>query len=124
MAVTKAKQLSYDSTASSLWVDTVQDAIDRVRKTLWVELNSATYSARSWDYVVVKYTWWDVAITLPSPVDWADVRIKKFTGEDVNTISILPNWTELVEWTTWATINLHRTMATFTCIWGDWYVWE
>lgn len=89
-----------------------------------VELNTWTHDAETNEYILVTYTGWDTTINLPdaSLNNGKQLRIKKFTGEDVLTTTILPFGTQLIDGFTWATMNINRTMYTFTAINGNWYL--
>jgi len=90
--------------------------------TIWTEVISNTYNAKNWEYIVVTNSLSDTTITLPQPISWSKVCIKKFTWEDVRVITILPNLTETIDWFTGATMNINRTMYTFTAVAGNWYL--
>lgn len=89
-----------------------------------VEPTTDTVNADFWDYILVTYTTWPTTINLPdaSLNSGKQIRIKKFTGEDVLTTTILPFGTQLIDGFTWATMNINRTMYTFTAIDGNWYL--
>lgn len=89
-----------------------------------VELNTWTHNAETNEYILVTYTGWDTIINLPdaSLNNGKQIKIKKFTGEDVLTTTILPHGTQLIDGFTWATMNINRTMYTFTAINGNWYL--
>ena len=85
---------------------------------------ATTHTASDQEYIVVTNATAGVTITLPAPSPTAKVRIKKFTGEDVRVISIIPNWAELIEWANTATINISWFMTTLTCVWWNRYMWD
>jgi hypothetical protein len=90
-----------------------------------VILNTSSYNAQILDYIVVTNLW-ATTINLPTAV-WEDgktIKIKKFTGEDVFVITINPFWTETIDGFTSATMNINRTMYTFTAINWNWYLWD
>lgn len=80
-----------------------------------------TYTAQDQEYIVVT-SGSDLEITLPTPSATAKVQVKKLTGEDTSEITILPNGAELIDWFTWATMNIDRSMVTLTSVDGNRYI--
>lgn len=91
-----------------------------------VTLNTATHNAVSWEYIVVTYSAGNSTINLPdaSVNNWSVIKVKKFTGEDVLVTTIVPFGAQLIDGFTGATMNINRTMYTFTAINGNWYLWD
>jgi hypothetical protein len=85
---------------------------------------TGTVTANADDYILVEYTGWDTTINLPdaNTCNGKSIKVKKFTGEDVLVTTILPFGTQLIDWYTWATMNINRTMYTLTAISGNWYL--
>lgn len=87
---------------------------------------TGTVNANASNYILVTYTGWDTTINLPdaNTCNGAQIRVKKFTGEDVLVTTISPFWTQLIDWYALATMNINRTMYTLTAINGNWYLWD
>jgi len=97
--------------------------------TVWPTINPVEpavpmIDAEFWDYILVTYTLGASVINLPDATlkDGWQIRIKKFTGEDVLTTTIVPQSWQLIDGFTWATMNINRTMYTFTAINGNRYL--
>jgi len=91
-----------------------------------VEVATSTYNANAWDYVLVTNNTTNTDVNLPDATtcNWSIVKIKKFTWEDTLTVNINPVTWQLIDWYTWASMSLNRTMYTFTAINGNWYLWD
>ena len=85
-------------------------------------LDTSPYIAWEYEYIIVTNTSGDTTISLPPANNVEKIRVKKFTGEDVLTSTIVPDGSDLIDWFTSATINIDRTMYTLTAINGDWYL--
>ena len=83
-----------------------------------------TTNANSWEYILITYALGASTINLPDALlcEWWCVKVKKFTGEDVLITTIVPFGAQLIDGYTWATMNINRTMYTFTAINGNWYL--
>lgn len=89
-----------------------------------VSLNTNTHNAINGEYIVVTYAAGDTTINLPdaSTNNGSVIKVKKFTWEDIRVVSIVPYWPDLIDWYTGATMSINRTMFTFTCVDGNWYL--
>lgn len=83
-------------------------------------------NAQAGDYILVTYILGWTTINLPDATtcNGKTVKVKKFTGEDVLVTTILPFGAQLIDGFTGATMNINRTMYTFTAINGNWYLWD
>ena len=100
----------------------------RYMKWWWAQIQQVVPATVSWnsytanfgEYVLVTNNASDTDINLPDATsqNWWVIKIKKFTWEDTLTVRINPVSWQLIDWYTWATMNVDRTMYTFTSI--DW----
>lgn len=81
-------------------------------------------NAQAGDYILITYALGGTTINLPDATtcDGKTVKVKKFTGEDVLVTTIVPFGAQLIDGFTGATMNINRTMYTFTAINGNWYL--
>lgn len=103
----------------------VSDLTD-VNNLLWGTITPApviasTHNATVWEYVLVQ-NMGNTTINLPPAQEGKQIRIKKFTGEDVFQVTINPNGSELIDGYTAVSMSINRTMYTFTGINGNRYL--
>jgi len=89
-------------------------------------MNTATHNAVVGQYILVTHAIWNSTITFPdaSLFPGSKIRVKKFTNEDIFTVTITPFGAQTIDWFTSAIMNMHRTIYTFTAIGSDWYLWD
>lgn len=84
-------------------------------------VSSPTHNATVGEYVLVEHLA-NTTINLPPAQEGKQIRIKKFTGEDVFQVTINPNGSELIDGYTAVSMSINRTMYTFTGISGNRYL--
>lgn len=84
-------------------------------------VNTSTHNATVGEYILVQNLA-STTINLPPAQEGEQIRIKKFTGEDVFQVIINPSGSELIDGYTSTTMNINRTMYTFTGINGNRYL--
>lgn len=90
----------------------------------WYIVSMASVTPAYNSYNVVTNSASDTTINLPTAV-WHDgqwIKVKKLTGEDVRVTTVVPFGAELIDGFTGATMNINRTMYTFTAVAGNWYL--
>jgi len=96
----------------------------QIQQVIPVEVNVAVYNANFGEYIVVTNATSGTTINLPDAtiqVGWV-IKIKKFSGEDVQVVTIVPFGAQLIDGFTGSTMNINRTMYTFTSVGGNWYL--
>ncbi len=84
-----------------------------------VNINSNSYNANYNTFNIVKFATWNVNLNFPTAVwnAWKIIRIKHLKWNDTYTTTIIPDWTETIDWYTSNTFQFDEQEFWFISNW-------